>query len=266
MIRHLTQTESAPADTGALSARNRFDGKSRLYAASRPAYPDACLQRLQTLLPSEHAVIADIGAGTGQLTSQLLPLGYRVMAVEPNAEMRAQADQRLGSLTGYRSVDGTAEATGLPMHSCDLITVAQAFHWFDATAFRRECQRILKPGGSVALLWNFRTPDAPVNQACAELCQKMCPDFQGFSAGFRPDDTRILTFFEQNMQQERLANDLPYTREGFVKRMLSASYAPKPEEPSAVLFEAAMNDLFDVFAVDGVLNVPNDVYLFWGRP
>lgn len=265
MTKHLIQTESTPVSAGALSARNRFDGKSRLYATSRPVYPEACLKRLQTLLPTTDAEVADIGAGTGQLTAQLLSLGCRVTAVEPNAEMRAEADQRLDALADYRSVDGTAEATGLPDHSCDLITVAQAFHWFDAAAFRRECQRILKPGGSVALLWNFRTPDAPVNRICAELCRDLCPTFRGFSAGFQPDDERIPAFFEHNMQQEWFANDLSYTRENFVKRMLSASYAPKPEEPSATPFEVAMNELFDTFANGERLTVPNVTCLFYGQ-
>lgn len=258
-------TESAPADTGALSAQNRFDGKSRLYADARPSYPEACLKRLQTLLPTPDAHVADVGAGTGLLTSQLLSLGCRVTAVEPNAEMRAAADQRLGSLPGYHSVDGTAEATGLQAHSCDLITAAQAFHWFDAAAFRRECRRILKPGGSAALLWNFRTPDAPVNRACTALCRELCPAFRGFSAGFSPEDERIRTFFGPNLHRESFPNDLSYTRDGFVKRMLSASYAPKPGEPSSASFAAALNALFDRFAVGERLTVPNVTCLFYGQ-
>lgn len=259
------QKESAPADTGALSARNRFDGKSQLYAAARPTYPEACLKQLQTLLPTPDAHVVDVGAGTGLLTAQLLSLGCRVTAVEPNAEMRAEADRQLGEQPGYCSADGTAEATGLPPHSCDLITAAQAFHWFDTVAFRRECQRILKPGGSVALLWNFRTPDASVNRACTALCREMCPTFQGFSAGFSPEDERIRTFFEPDLHCASFENDLSYTRDGFVKRMLSASYAPKPGEPSAASFAAALNALFDQFADGETLTVPNVTYLFDGQ-
>lgn len=258
-------TESAPADTGALSARNRFDGKSRLYAAARPTYPEACLKRLQTLLPTQNAHVVDVGAGTGLLTAQLLSLGCRVTAVEPNAEMRAEADRQLGAQPGYRAVDGTAEATGLSAHSCDLITAAQAFHWFDAVAFRRECQRILKPGGRVALLWNFRTPDAPVNRACAALCRELCPTFRGFSAGFSPEDERIRTFFAHDLHRESFENNRSYTRDGFVKRMLSASYAPKPGEPSAAPFAAALNTLFDQFADGETLTVANITCLFDGQ-
>lgn len=261
----LIPTESAPTDTGALSARNRFDGKSQLYVAARPTYPEACLKRLQALLPTTDAHAVDVGAGTGLLTAQLLSLGCRVTAVEPNAEMRAEADRQLGEQPGYRAVDGTAEATGLPTHSCDLITAAQAFHWFDTVAFRRECQRILKPGGSVALLWNFRTPDAPVNRACTALCRELCPTFRGFSAGFSPEDERIHAFFEPKLYRESFENDLTYTRDGFVKRMLSASYAPKPGEPSATAFVAALNALFDQFADGETLTVPNVTCLFDGQ-
>jgi len=74
------------------------------------------------------------------------------VAVEPVPEMRA----RLGAVGGVRVLDGTAEDLPLPDASVDVVTVAQAFHWFDAPVALAECARVLRPGGLLALVWNVR--------------------------------------------------------------------------------------------------------------
>ena len=99
-------------------------------------------------------VVVDLAAGTGKLARQLVPSGARVVAVEPLAEMRSLIP------AGIETLDGTAEAIPLPDASADAITVAQAFHWFDAEAALREIERVLQPGGLLALVSNRREPSA----------------------------------------------------------------------------------------------------------
>ena len=84
----------------------------------------------------------------------MLERGWTVYGVEPNDDMRKEAEKRLSAFPRFHSVAGTAERTGLPGASVDLVTAAQSFHWFDAAAFKRECRRILSGGGKVALIWN----------------------------------------------------------------------------------------------------------------
>ena len=91
----------------------------------------------------------DLAAGTGKLTVDLVARGASVVAVEPVPEMRAK-------LEGVKALDGTAEAIPLDDASVDVITVGQAFHWFDAPAALAECARVLRPGGLLAMLWNVR--------------------------------------------------------------------------------------------------------------
>ena len=93
--------------------------------------------------------VLDLAAGTGKLTVDLLARGANVVAVEPVSEMRAK-------LTGVDARDGTAEAIPLDDASVDVVTVGQAFHWFDAPAALAECARVLRPGGLLAMLWNVR--------------------------------------------------------------------------------------------------------------
>jgi SAM-dependent methyltransferase len=97
-------------------------------------------------------VVVDLAAGTGKLARQLVPSGARVVAVEPLAEMRALIP------AGIEVLEGTAESIPLPDASADAVTVAQAFHWFDAEAALREIGRVLRPDGMLALVSNRRDP------------------------------------------------------------------------------------------------------------
>ena len=102
------------------------------------------------------SVIADVGSGTGIMTRLFLENGNRVFAVEPNREMRQDAERNLASYAQYVSVDATAEETTLPAASADFVVAAQAFHWFDREQVRPEFVRILRPEGWVVLVWNDR--------------------------------------------------------------------------------------------------------------
>jgi SAM-dependent methyltransferase len=97
-------------------------------------------------------VVVDLAAGTGKLARQLVPSGARVVTVEPLAEMRSLIP------AGIEALDGTAEAIPLPDDFADAVTVAQAFHWFDAQAAPREIERVLRPGALLALVSNRRKP------------------------------------------------------------------------------------------------------------
>lgn len=135
-------------------AARGFQAGAAAYEIARPGYPDEAVAILATDLGVAPATtVCDLAAGTGKLTRRLVDLGASVTAVEPVAAMREQAQT---TVPGAEVVDGTAEAIPLPDASVDVVTVAQAFHWFDADAALAEIARVLKPGGGLALLWNER--------------------------------------------------------------------------------------------------------------
>ena len=152
----------------------RFSGPVENYARYRPGYPGEVLGLLrQRCRLTENSEIADVGSGTGALARLFLESGNRVFGVEPNAGMRGAGERLLRWYGRFTSVAARAEETTLPESSVDLVTAAgQAFHWFDPGPTRREFARILKPGGSVALIWNTRRKEGePFLAGYEELLQ-----------------------------------------------------------------------------------------------
>ncbi len=114
-----------------MESTDKFTDKAEIYAKYRPSYP---LEYIEYLISeaglNEESMIADIGSGTGIISRQLLGRGYTVIGVEPNDDMRKVAEQTLKPDSRFISVKATAENTTLNDNSVDLVTVAQAFHWF----------------------------------------------------------------------------------------------------------------------------------------
>ena len=130
-----------------------FGAAAEAYERGRPGYPDAALDWVFEAAGPEPTV-CDLGAGTGKLTRSLVSRGLAVDAVEPSAEM---LDQLRSAVPGARAMIGTAEQTGLPDASVDVVLVAQAWHWVDPPIAVPEVARILTDGGILGLLWNLRT-------------------------------------------------------------------------------------------------------------
>lgn len=128
-----------------MKTTENFTDKADIYAKYRPSYPNEYIEYLLSANElNENQIVADIGSGTGIFSRQLLDSGLHVIGVEPNDDMRKMAEQSLKRYPRFQSIKATAENTTLKENSVDLVTVAQAFHWFDKEAFKIECQRILK--------------------------------------------------------------------------------------------------------------------------
>jgi SAM-dependent methyltransferase len=130
-----------------------FDRAVGAYAATRPGYPEQALDHLvdeAALAPGSR--VLDLAAGTGKLTASLVERGYVVTAVEPLPGMRARLTE---DVPGARVLEGRAERIPLPDGSVDVVTVGQAFHWFEPEQALDEIARVLVPSGSLALCWNL---------------------------------------------------------------------------------------------------------------
>lgn len=129
--------------------KDHFSSASDRYAAFRPDYPTALYTWLASLC-AEHDVAWDCATGSGQAAAGLAPHFREVVASDASAGQIAHAQ---GPENVFFRV-ATAESSGLADASVDLVTVAQAAHWFDLPRFHAEARRVLKPGGVIAL-WGY---------------------------------------------------------------------------------------------------------------
>lgn len=232
----------------------RFGDRVGAYAKARPSYPAEVFSFLAAefgLAAGQSA--ADLGSGTGIFSGLLLDRGVRVYAIEPNAEMRARAEATLGKRDGFISAGARAEATTLTPGSVDWIFAAQAFHWFDAEAVRVEVQRILKPGGCCALIWNERQSDtSPFARA-----------YEDFLVEWGIDYVAVKESYENPVHIARVLGE-PYTRRGFPHaqemdldmlrtRNQSASYVPKVDTPRGREMMVALDRLFAEHQQNGIV-------------
>lgn len=243
----------------------RFTARADNYARYRPTYPDAALDWLGEVAGlGAGRVVADVGSGTGILTALLLARGATVYAVEPNAAMRAAAETALAARPGFISVDATAEATGLPGASVDLVTAGQAFHWFEPDAARAEFRRILRPGSGAALIWNSRDRgDTGFVADYEALLHAYAGQYQRLRHGSRLEKVTVLFADGFEMRVFDHARSLDY--ESVLGGLLSGSYSPLPDDPRYEPMVARLAAIFAAHQRDGQVSMPYRTQVYFGR-
>jgi len=134
------------------SLAKSFESVGADYDRYRPGFPD---ESLAAIVAEPVACALDLGAGTGKFTGLLMTRADRVVAVEPSDAMR---EVLRTNLPAVESLYGTAESIPVPDASVDVVTVAQAFHWFDRERACAEIARVLVGEGILGLLWNTFDP------------------------------------------------------------------------------------------------------------
>jgi SAM-dependent methyltransferase len=231
-------------------------GFARLVEAYERARPDyqpeaiAWLARELDLRPGR--TVIDLAAGSGKLTRPLAALGCEVIAVEPVAEMRAA----IGPTA--RALEGTAEAIPLPDDSADAVTVAQAFHWFDGPKALAEIERVLRPGGALALVWNRRPSESSALHA--QISAIMAPyrgDAPSHGSGLWRE-----AFAGRELTEWRFEFSQRLDADGLADRVGSTSFVAALDEADRAPLLARVRALAD----DGPVDVPYVCELHLWRP
>lgn len=231
----------------AAEPQNWFDKGAEAYLRFRPDYPEALAGLLGAVAPA-HDMAVDVGCGNGQLTVQLAGHFRQVAGFDPSAEQIASAQQR----PNVRYAVAPAETMLLPDHVADLVTAAQAAHWFDLPRFFQEARRIARPGAAIALS-SYGALQVP------EALHKRFSRFYTQEAGpFWPPERKMvdngyrdLDFPFEEQRPPEIAIHRTWTLEEFLGYVSTRSAVRR-------LREAGRQDVLAEFAAD--------IAALWGHP
>ena len=245
----------------------RFDGLAQQYANYRERYePEVLLSRLRDWcgLTAEWTV-ADIGAGTGMLSDVFLANGNRVIAVEPNAGMRAMCADLHEQDKRLEIVDGTGEATGLKDGSVEMVAAGRALHWLDVPRAMTEFRRILKPDGWVAIVAFGRSQAGREENVAFE-------EFLHERAANKVDIDKALAVYRsvgdhvpRDFHHEEIHGTMMFPWDELLGVALSLSSAPRVGDELYPRFEQGLREYFARFAVDGVVTLDTRYWINVGR-
>jgi ubiquinone/menaquinone biosynthesis C-methylase UbiE len=219
-----TNKESTPLHT--LNPQKRFSDRVEDYVKYRPSYPKAAIDKIieNFTLP---ITAADIGAGTGISSRLLAARDIKVIAIEPNSEMRNAGIKDATSLIEWQ--DGTAENTNLPDASVELVTCFQAFHWFTPQPTLAEFRRILKPQGRLAVVWNFRDENDEFTAEYSRIVREASKNHPA-EAKMKSTEPLTETAYFKNFQQYTFVYQQELDLTGLIGRAMSVSYLPNQGE------------------------------------
>ena len=229
----------------------KFSDRAADYHRYRPGYPNDVFEYLNAQYDWQAPpVVADIGAGTGLSSELFLKNGCTVFAIEPNEDMRNVARAQYGKFEEFQAIDGTASATKLDSNSVDLIFCAQAIHWFEPVATKKEFERILKPTGHIVVAWNYRENTSPFQKSYEEMLHARLTEYGQY--GHRGLNKEVLQpfFHPRKISSLVFQHQQKFDLDSLKGRLLSASYCPK----SGKIYEAIMKDteaLFNQFQNQG---------------
>lgn len=252
-----------------MSSKNnttRFTDRVNDYRKFRPHYPNDIVIFLQDsygITPQD--TIADIGAGTGISSRLFLENGYKVLAVEPNAAMRKAAVDDLRLFEKFDAIQGTAEHTSLPDSAVNIIIAAQAFHWFDVPAARKEFNRILMANGLVVLIWNERLTTSAFEAEYDSFIVRHAIDYVKVDHR-NIDYERIKGFFAPYPCALKVfSNHQDFDFEGLKGRLLSSSYMPQAGSEGYDEMIAGLKLLFDRHSSQDTIRINYDTNVYVGR-
>jgi len=249
-----------------MSTKPDYSAKAQKYVRYRWEYAAEAVQSIfQTANLSAASVVADIGAGTGKLSRHFVGRVRMVYAIEPEVSMRRMAEEVFCGCTDCVVLDGSAEAIPLPEGTMDLITVAQAIHWFDPSPARAEFLRILKPSGWLALVRNYGI-DPELNEAIEGILQ---PEW------FKPVARQVNQSLEELAAfyfggQDVLHRIFPfYFRQDWLAFLGALTTTPgtlDEDHPDFPGFASAAQEIFERFSQGGWMEVHGETELLIGRP
>ena len=233
-----------------------FGSVAEDYEATRPGWPlEAFAIAFEQFDVPERPDVVDVAAGTGKLTRTLAELAGALVAIEPDAALRAVLQRELPAVT---VLEGTAEALPLEAASADAVCAGQAFHWFDVDRALDEFARVLRPGGIAIAAWNMPPEEDTWYDAVIDFLKAANPDHLPASTTDWPRALAAHPLYG-GLVEITARHEQPTTRAAF-ERLLgthSVINVLPPERRAELIAEAlAVADAQGAFDSDGSCAIP----------
>lgn len=267
--------DQSPSLLENLKPTTRFSNRVEDYAKYRPHYPTDVVDTLRKVMDvSERTVITDIGSGTGIFTQRLLDLDTWIYGVEPNDDMRKYAENNPifdktivnSEIKRVEFIKGTSDSTHLDSECVDLITVAQAFHWFEPESTKKEFLRILKDNGYLLLIWNDRKIEGQgFSFDYEEILKANCHEYK-IVTHKNIEESQLKAFYEP-FEYERFdfENSQQFDFDALLGRAKSSSYVPIEDKEIMDKIKIELRQLFDRYQNDGQVRFEYITTMYLGR-
>ena len=243
-----------------------YSTKAEKYAKYRWDYAPSAIESIfEKTQISSQSTIADMGAGTGILTKHFVDRAGKIYAIEPNVELRQELVKNLGNMSSTIILDGSAEDTKLPNNSVNIITVAQAIHWFNPEPARREMMRILKGGGWLVLIRNYLTENGRNRAVGSLMTEEYGADFTVVDK--RPEG-KPNQYYYKNSNFYKLVFPFQFRQnwEEFIGALTTAAYMPDEDHPKYDNLETKAKEIFSQYSEEGYWLVEGETELIIGQP
>jgi len=228
-----------------------FGRVADVYDRARPAYP---AEAVAWMLPAGVRDVLDVGAGTGKLTAVLAAAGRAVTAIDPDPLMLQKLQEKL---PGIPTLVGSGETIPLPDASADAAVFGQSWHWVDPPAASREVGRVLRPGGTLGLIWNIRDVGVPWVAGLGEVMHGSAAE-NLLAAG---DPVVEAPFGPLEAEQFRWVN--PTTVDGLADMVSSRSYViGLPAAERDALLARVRELALDVADEHGAIDMPYVTHVY----
>jgi SAM-dependent methyltransferase len=198
-----------------------FDRVAAHYDRFRPAYPDVSIDTVVSLSALRpRARLLEVGCGTGQATVQFADRGYTIDCVDPGANLVAHAVRNCSHFPRIRFTVSTFEKAPLPPRRYDLVYSAHAFHWVSPAVRMGKAARLLAPGGSLALLYNY--PGRPEEKPLRSLGLELAEESRGKLGAW--DYMKDIALWKAEIAASGLFRDLTVCRRRWFKRYTAEEY------------------------------------------
>lgn len=245
-----------------------FSKKAEIYDTYRPRYSlkykDYLINEIGI---SSSSWVADIGAGTGIHSRLLYEISQNLVIIEPDMEMLSVCRKNIPSEKCI-FINSPAEKIDFNYPHVDFITVAQAFHLFERKKCMSEFKKLLKSDGITILVWNSKEHDNDVFETNEKVIKKYCPKYSRKIHARTFDKDTYRGLFESDMYSYvRLNHDSDeyLSKETFIKRTLSASYAITSENDLYKEFCSSLEDVFIRYSQNGKIYIPQSTVIYYGK-